>query len=446
MMSIGRLVLSLALLASAAAWISPRNRLHTRLYVSVKEAVTENLPPGRPVGRFLSLLFDDSYGFLHSKRMGAYQIKKKKKNGCIFRTNLFCKPAVVVTDKRAMSEIFTHEVNNTMLAVVPPHHQGISQAHTQFCCWVKPSLSGQKVSTHETTMELTVDNFLNDLSRTHITKFVQAVPLVRALFMAMTLQIFIGTLPMDPGMMDDIHTWARSSVAHPIAILPWRPAAKAKKARQRIVQELVQIAEQDRGEEPVTLIGKLLYKMEKNKHILDTEDIVDRMLTTVFVGADATASAAISMWKVLSLQPDVKADLKEYPQCIPTFVCNILQTYPPGPFGMRQVKEDLQIGDYTVPSDWFVVYGLAGALHADDPEDWLTLERNVASWAFGGGPHRCPGRFLASQELVSFGRMLVMMDWELKKRQNLKQHYIPGLFPASGLKIRFPAVAGTKTR
>ncbi|KAI2499602.1 Cytochrome p450 [Fragilaria crotonensis] len=434
-----RLTLSMTLLASAAALTTPRKAFSSRLFLSVKDTVTENLPPGRPVGRFLSLLFDDTFGFLHSKRMGSYQVKMTQKNGCIFRTNLFCKPAVVVADKSAMSQVFRHEHNNTMLAVVPPHHQGITQAHAQFCCWMKPSLSASKVATHETTMELTVDNFLTDLKRTYVTKFVSAVPLVRALFLSMNLQLFMGTLPMDPELMENIRTWAQSSIAHPIAILPWRTAAKAKKARKRILYELVDIAERDRREVPVTLIGKLLYKMEKNKHILDTEEIIDRMLTTVFVGADATTSAAISMWKVLSLEPEVKADLKAYPQCIPTFVSNILQTYPPGPFGMRQVKEDMQVGDYTIPSDWFVLYGLAGALHDTEPEDWLTLERNVASWAFGGGPRRCPGRFLASQELVSFGRMLVMMDWELKKRQNLKLHYNPGLFPVSGLKVRFPA-------
>ena len=433
-----RLILSLSLLASAAAFLPPQNICSSRLQASVKRKGTENLPPGRPVGRFLSLIFDDTYRLLQSKRRGAYQIKKKEKNGCIFRTNLFCKPAVVVTGKRAMSEIFEQEKHYKMLAVVPPHHQGISEEHTQFCCWVKPSLSAKKVNSHEMTMELTVDNFLNDLTRTHVEDHVQAVPLVRALFMSMTLQIFIGTLQMDPQMTSDISTWAKSSVAHPGGVLPWRKSAKAKQARERILNELVQIAEQDRGDSPVTLMGKLFYNMEKNKHIVDVEDIVDRMLTTVFVGADATASAAISMWKVLSLEPEVKADLREFPQCIPTFVSNILQTYPPGPFGMRQIKENIGVGNYTIPREWFVVYGLAGALHDNDPEDWLTLERNFASWAFGGGPHRCPGRFLASQELVSFARVLVRMDWELKKRQNLKQHYNPGLFPASGLKVRFP--------
>ncbi|KAI2511037.1 hypothetical protein MHU86_3349 [Fragilaria crotonensis] len=169
-------------------------------------------------------------------------------------------------------------------------------------------------------MELTVDNFLTDLKRTYVKEFVSAVPLVRALFLSMNLQLFMGTLPMDPELMENIRSWAQSSIAHPIAILPWRTAAKAKKARKRILYELVDIAERDRREVPVTLIGKLLYKMEKNKHILDTEEIIDRMLTTVFVGADATTSAAISMWKVLSLEPEVKADLKAYPQCIPTLL------------------------------------------------------------------------------------------------------------------------------
>jgi cytochrome P450 len=179
-------------------------------------------------------------------------------------------------------------------------------------------------------------------------------------------------------------------------------------------------------------------KMTLNKHSLTVEDVMDRMLTTIFVGADATASAAISMWKVLSLEPNVKQKLQMHPQSIPTFVENILQTYPPAPFGIRQVKKEMQVGDYTIPSDWFVVYGLAVGWKNPNSEEWLRLDGNETPWAFGGGPHRCPGRFLANQQLISFGRMLVQRNWQLKGRQNLKQKYNPGLFPISGLYVRFP--------
>jgi hypothetical protein len=104
---------------------------------------------------------------------------------------------------------------------------------------------------------------------------------------------------------------------------------------------------------------------------------------------------------------------------------------------MRQVKEDLQIGDYTVPLRLVCSRMALQELYTPTiPEDWLTLERNVASWGFGGGPHRCPGRFLAKRRAGIFWSHVGYDGLGIRRSdKTLKQHYIPGLFPASGLII-----------
>jgi hypothetical protein len=109
------------------------------LSLTTEKSSTDKLPPGRPVGRFRSLFFDDTNRFLNSKRMGSYQVQKKEKFGCIFRTNLFYKPAVVVTDKRAMNQVFIHERNNAMPAVVPPHHQELARLTHDFVAGSSPA-------------------------------------------------------------------------------------------------------------------------------------------------------------------------------------------------------------------------------------------------------------------------------------------------------------------
>lgn len=199
---------------------------------------------------------------------------------------------------------------------------------------------------------------------------------------------------MDVDLEQDVQKWAKSGLANPPL---WR--GKPRRARKRIQAQLVQLATIDRqSNDPVSLVGKLLFQMQQNDQMLDTNDIVDRVMTTCFVGADSTTSAVVSMWKVLSKDPQTKLQLRSNPDSIPTFVSNILQTFPPAAFGMRQVKEELQVGDYTIPQDWFVVYGLAGALHAkEEPNDWLRLERNVASWAFGGGKYILYDSVLSSE-------------------------------------------------
>ena len=58
------------------------------------------------------------------------------------------------------------------------------------------------------------------------------------------------------------------------------------------------------------------------------------------------------------------------------------------------------------------------------------------SGAFGGGPRLCPGRFLASEAAQRLLAAVLAKDgfsWKLKQGQDLRQQYIPGLFPADGL-------------
>jgi cytochrome P450 len=46
---------------------------------------------------------------------------------------------------------------------------------------------------------------------------------------------------------------------------------------------------------------------------LSQEDIEDNVLTILFAGSDTTASATISLWKVLSLNPKLKSALRNAP-------------------------------------------------------------------------------------------------------------------------------------
>lgn len=58
------------------------------------------------------------------------------------------------------------------------------------------------------------------------------------------------------------------------------------------------------------------------------------------------------------------------------------------------------------------------------------------SGAFGGGPRLGPGRFLASEAAQRLLAAVLAKDgfsWKLKQGQDLRQQYIPGLFPADGL-------------
>ena len=203
--------------------------------------------------------------------------------------------------------------------------------------------------------------------------------------------------------------------------------------------------------------GGVLYKLmlakDENGEKLSDEEILDNVLTLLFAGSDTTASAAISLWKVLSEDPEgesLQRDLlNSSDEDLEQFVLNVLAKYPPAPFGMRlNGAADAEIGGYRLPAGWLIVYGFAGALLSrPDPEltrDWRRAkdERRGDSWKgswtqFGTGPRQCPGRFLANLELKIVARSLAALQWKLQSGQNLEQRYTPGFFPVDGFRVEF---------
>eukprot|EP00435_Cladocopium_sp_Y103_P004024 s2105_g1.t1 len=142
------------------------------------------------------------------------------------------------------------------------------------------------------------------------------------------------------------------------------------------------------------------------------------------------------------------------------FLSEILRTNPPAPYSMRLVREPLEaamqpgtggdvwvqadLGNVTVPSGYLLVYGLGGSLSEascyENPKEfqWERFQNQslTESSAFGGGPRLCPGRFLAAEAAQRLLTAVLGKDgfsWKLKEGQDLRQEYIPGLFPVDGL-------------
>jgi len=404
--------------------------------------------PGRPTPRFLSFLFDDSIRLLNPKTMGSYQVKRKNQYGPIFKTNIFYRPTVFVTDEASMADLASEESKKNMEAFFPPHHQKLfgpqsllvqsGEQHARLRRLIQPSLSPAMIKTYQEVIDASVHNFLQELDQEYTTEYVTMVPKIRSFFISLVLQILLGTTNLENDeLAEDISIWSRGLLAAPLSFIPWSTAAKALRARKRIVKQLETLIQ----EEPTNgLLGRLVTHQGENGDCLSTDDVIDNVLTLVFAGSDTTASAVTSLWMILSLYPEIKKNLKAQPELMEALVDKVLQAHPPAPFSMRLNKDEpLFVGDYTVPSNWLVVYGFAGVLYSEST-DWMDLSDDStpsSSLAFGSGPRMCPGRFLASTELKSFCCELVNLDWQLDPNQNLEQRYTPGFFPVDGLRVKF---------
>ena len=210
----------------------PHSRSQSRASTdkSVDEAVTAIVPlPGRPTPRFFSFLFDDTARLLNPRTMGSYQVKRKKQFGPVFKTNIFFRPTVFVTDEASLNQIAPQEASNKLEQFFPP--QVVACTNGRKSCAFTSSYSTESISiqSYRETVEKSIERFLRDLKKNHSTDYAAMVPLIRSFFSAL------------PTRIKPWPTWLEIPRFGPKVyspFVPWSTAAKAMRARKRIVQQL----------------------------------------------------------------------------------------------------------------------------------------------------------------------------------------------------------------
>lgn len=409
-------------------------------------------PPGRPTSnKLFSILFDDTFRLLSPSSMADYQVRRRDRFGPVFSTNIFFRPAVFCTDETSLQQVASEEVTKDVRQFFPPHHQRLfgpssllvtsGAEHDRLRRLIQPALSPKMMQSYQPLLETAMDALLADWQQ-NCTDSTAMVPKVRSFFIQVTLQVILGTEAAPAAdLAADISIWSQGLLAAPLTFVPWSFAAKAVRARNRIVDRIMVLMDRNTGE---GLMGRLLEARDESQEALSRSAIIDNLLTILFAGSDTTASATISLWKVLAERPDLKQQLAAADdQTIRAMVEQVLEHYPPAPFAMRETQADLRIGDYRIPAGWLIAYGFAGSLlGGDGPSDWIAtkVEEAVdpaASLAFGVGVRKCPGRFLAVLELTLLCRRLALAEFVLDPDQNLEQRYTPGLFPVDGFRVKF---------
>nr|QEL53077.1 cytochrome P450 CYP4A311 [Mythimna separata] len=184
------------------------------------------------------------------------------------------------------------------------------------------------------------------------------------------------------------------------------------------------------GKKPKLAMLDLLLDEEKKGNI-DEKGITEEVDTFMFEGHDTTATALCFMIMRLANEPDIQdkiaAEMKsifgdsqraltiedlskmKYLECC---IKESLRMYPSVPFISRYIKEDVQIGDHTVPYNTMVNFNVFD-IHRNpnifpDPEKFIPerfLPENCISRhpyayiPFSAGPRNCIGQKFALMEL-----------------------------------------------
>ena len=104
---------------------------------------------------------------------------------------------------------------------------------------------------YQPIVDETMDKFLNSLGgvETDEDGYFQAVPPLRNFFISIALRILLGKSSNVPhGLAEDLSIWSAGLLAPPLTFLPWSTAAKALRARKRIMNTMKPLLEAVRSE------------------------------------------------------------------------------------------------------------------------------------------------------------------------------------------------------
>ena len=426
---------------------------HPAPFDSSPSPIAKSLPPGRPTARFLRFLCDDTVRLLNPRDMKL--LNRKHEYGPIFKTNVLFKRAVFCSSPEAIQELAKEEAlhRGSLRAFFPPHHQKLfgsnsiivqsGDTHQRLRTIIMSSMTPIVMESYKPLIETSMASFFDTLAKESSQDFIEMVPKIRSFFISIMLQVVLGTTNISNDLIQDIEIWAQGLLAPPLTFLPWSTASKAVRARERIVVQLQDLMATSKND---GLLNKLMEAKDDDGNTLSEVEVIDNLFTLIFAGSDTSSAAATSVWSVLSQDPELRKALAEAnDDLLDEFVHQILEAYPSAPFNMRETTEELTIGEYKVPAGWLVAYGFAAALENSKPPTVQSLKEIVAtknaasSIAFGQGPRKCPGRYLAVCELKAFTQILIQRDWELEPEQNLEKKYTPGFFPIDGLKAKVNA-------
>lgn len=160
---------------------------------------------------------------------------------------------------------------------------------------------------------------------------------------------------------------------------------------------------EDRAGSEADDIPSIARRMIIDGREIELMEFVMVLTTLVVAGLDTTTNASANIALLLDEQPELRRQLIERPELVPTAVEEMLRYLTPLPMLARTATKDVVVDEATIAEGEKVALHWLAANH--DPEEFpqpetLILDRSPnRHLAFGMGPHRCIGMHLARIEV-----------------------------------------------
>lgn len=426
------------------------------------------LPPGRSglpvVGETRGFLTDPNFAD-----------KRHKQYGDIFRTQLFGQPTIYLAGAEAVRFLLLHE-NQYFVTSWPT---------TTKTLLGPASLSVQQGSTHQLRRKLLAQAFqpraltsyiatMTEVTHHYLDRWAQQgtltwYPELRDYTLDIACQLIVGIASGSQTHFGEwFEIWVQGLFSLPLP-LPGTKFSRALRSRKLLLAEIEQIVRQRQQQEDPgqDCLGILVKARDEEGNGLSVDELKDQILTLLFAGHETLTSAIASFCLFTAQHPPVleriRAEQESFKQqdltleslkqmeYLEQVLKEVLRVVPPVGGGFRQVIQTCEIGGYTIPKGYSVLYQI-GRTHQDstiypnpqqfDPDrfDVNRSEKTIpfSYVPFGGGIRECIGKEFARLEMKIFAALLVQnYEWDLVADQNLGFDMIPTPRPKDGLKVNF---------
>jgi len=427
-----------------------------------------------PPGRFGLPLIGETGSFLQDQNFAS---KRHELYGDIFKTNLFGRPTVYLSGDEAVRFVLLNE-DQYFVVTWPPSTSAllgsaslavqIGEIHVQRRKLLAQAFQPRALSSYIPTMV--------EMTQSYCDRWVQQgtftwYPELRDYTLDIACKLIIG---IDNGSKTSFGHWFEAWTGGLFSVplpLPWTQFWKALRSRQLLLQEVERIVKQrqaqpDSGQDT---LGLLIQARDEDGQGLNVEELQDQILTLLFAGHETLTSAIATFCLKVTQHPTILSKLcAEQSQFHPDqpltleslkqmeyleqVLKEVLRILPPVGGGFRQVIQTCEIGGYTIPKGWVVLYEISQThqnpvLYPDpkqfDPDRFAisttTEKAKPFSYVpFGGGIRECLGKEFARLEMKIFAALLLRnYEWTLLPDQNFDFITVPTPRPKDGLKVEF---------
>jgi cytochrome P450 len=299
------------------------------------------------------------------------------------------------------------------------------------------------------------------------------VPQLRRFAFSVIASTVLGLDAVDrEALFVDFEIWCQGLFSLPFA-LPGSPFARARQARQRLLQRLGAVLQNAQAAAaagaPLSAGGLDLLAggLDEAGLPLADDDVAEQLLLLLFAGYETTASALSCLLLTLLQHPAELAWLLEELDGLPwppaeaeavsaydavraprleAVVKEVMRLTPPVGGFFRRTREPIALAGVLVPAERVVQVSISSSQrHGADPEDLAAFRPQrhlegaepVTLLPFGGGERVCLGKALAELEirLLAVG-LLKQLSLALEPDQDLTLVVIPSPTPKEGLRVR----------